>query len=301
MRIKHIPKSARINFLPASLIPFMFGSAYAFKMGHRLIFHRFALGFIGIACAHLAGNLFNDFFDYKTGVDNLNVRKSPFFGGSRAIQEGICGPLDIVKLAILFSVIAIACGLALIIITADIELFFIMIISGILAFEYTAPPLRLSYNRLGEAAIFLLFGMLTTIAGFYLFSGKLTFTLFLISLPLAFLILAVILCNEIPDLETDLKADKKNIISLCGAENGYIVYGISVLVSLLTLTIATAMGALPGIMGFAAVFYAIGIIVAVKLKHGYRDLRTSIHASAMTVAMHFLVGVSMISIMLLKK
>jgi len=83
-----------------------------------------------------------------------------------------------------------------------------MVLSGVLAAQYTAPPLRLAYNRLGEIDIFLLFRIFLVMGSFYLFAEKFTFNSFLVSLPIAFLFAGVIICNEIPDSEYDLRAKK---------------------------------------------------------------------------------------------
>ena len=61
MHIRHLPRASRMHFLPASVLPFVLGAVYASRAGYNVTSGRFITGLAGIASAHLAGNLFNDF------------------------------------------------------------------------------------------------------------------------------------------------------------------------------------------------------------------------------------------------
>ncbi|MCX5678855.1 MAG: prenyltransferase [Candidatus Omnitrophica bacterium] len=299
-KIKYAIKAARANFLPASLMPFLIGAFYAFRLGHNVSPARFILAFLGVGSMHLAGNLFNDYFDYKSGADNMSGKESPFFGGSRVIQKGLLNSSDVLSLSLFFTALAFLCGMGIYIITEDPVFPLFMLIAAILAFEYTAPPLRLSYNRLGELDIFLLFGVLLVMGSFYLFTGTFTIGAFLVSLPISFLVGAIIVCNEVPDYHSDVAAGKHNLVYIVGRERGYIIYAFLIILSALTLIVNVLSGNIPHISALIILFYAIGVKVTLILKDRVSGMNDFIHASMLTIALHTIVGAAMILTLLVK-
>lgn len=169
-----------------------------------------------------------------------------------------------------------------------------MLTSGILAVEYTAPLLKLAYNKLGELDIFILFGALLVMGSFYLFAEEFTMGSFLISLPVAFLITCVIVCNEIPDFESDISVGKRNLLAIFGAKKGYILYGFLMFLSLAALVLNIIQKRLPFFAILVIILYLPGIKALLKLKKGLNDIRNMIQASRFTITQHFLVGVSII-------
>jgi 1,4-dihydroxy-2-naphthoate polyprenyltransferase len=79
-------KAVRLPFLAGSVIPVIIGATFAFEQG-CFSFGFFLLSVSGITGLHLGANLLNDYFDAR-GSDPLNVRITPFSGGSRVIQDG---------------------------------------------------------------------------------------------------------------------------------------------------------------------------------------------------------------------
>lgn len=299
-KLEYAIKAARANFLPASLIPFLIGAFYAFRLDVYISPTRFILGFFGVGFMHLAGNLFNDYFDYKSGADNISDKESPFFGGSRVIQKGLLSPSEVLSLSLFFTALASLCGLGIYVITEDPVFPLFMFIAAILAFEYTAPPLRLSYNKLGELDIFLLFGVLLVMGSFYLFAGTFTIGAFLISLPISFLIGAVIVCNEVPDYRSDAAAGKHNLVHGAGPEKGYIIYALLIILSALSLILNVLSGNISPIAGIITLFYAMGVKAALILKDKASGMKDFIRASMLTIMLHAIAGAAMILILLVK-
>jgi 1,4-dihydroxy-2-naphthoate octaprenyltransferase len=299
-KIGYAIKATRANFLSASLIPFMIGAFYAFRLNGSISPVRFILGFLGVGSMHLAGNLFNDYFDHKSGADNISGKESPFFGGSRVIQKGLLSPLDVLSLSLFFTALASLCGLGIYVITGNPAFPVFMLIAAILAFEYTAPPLRLAYNKLGELDIFLLFGVLLVMGSFYLFTGTFAFGAFLVSLPISFLVGAIIVCNEVPDHHSDRAAGKHNLVYIVGREKGYIVYALLIILSALALIVNVLSGNIPHIAGLIILLYAIGVKAALILKDRASGMNDFIDAGMLTIALHTIVGAAMILTLLIR-
>ncbi|MGD2279164.1 MAG: prenyltransferase [Candidatus Omnitrophota bacterium] len=301
MDLKLLPRATRANFLPASIIPFLIGTAFVCSQGVDVSIARFRFGFVGVICAHLAGNLLNDYFDHKTGADNIAIRRSPFFGGSRVIQQGLVKPKEVLRLSFIFFTVSALCGFSIFLISKNPVFLLLMLIAGLLTIEYTAPPLRFAYRRLGELDIFILFGVLMIMGSVYLFSENFTPGAFLISLPIAFLILGVLICNEIPDLPTDAATGKRNLVSLSGQRHGYLLYAGVIVLSALSIVANVYYGNLP-VFALAALFvYFSGFKAAVILKLRFNDLKSCIYASKLTMNLHGMVGLLIIVMLLAKR
>jgi len=301
LHIKYLPRAARIHFLPASILPFALGTAFAARAGYDIRLSKLIPASVGIASAHLSGNLFNDLFDYKSGADGVSTGKSPFFGGSGVIQGNVMSAFEVSAFALIFLSIALICGLTVILTSESRLLSGVIAAAAILTVEYTAPPLRLAYRRMGEMLIFMLFGILPVMGGFYIFSQRITLHSFQLALPLSFLIFSVIICNEIPDSSADAAAGKKNLVSLIKTENGFILYGVSILASLLAFTHLISNGVISNSAVAAALLYIPALAVTIML-HSFRGgLKTATLASAVTVITHFLIGAYMILNILISK
>lgn len=282
-------KISRANFLPASLIAYFIGAAYAHSRGYNINTFILLIGFIGVGASHLAGNLFNEYFDYKNGADK-NSPESPFSGGSKLIDRGIYKPRDVLMMAVGAFTAALVCGLALFFIIKDYMILILALSGGALLIEYTAPPLKLAYNKLGEAAIFLSFGVLLVLGGSFIFSKEINFGAVLISLPIAFLVTAVILCNQMPDYETDAEAGKSNLIHIVGKNRGWAVYLAAVFLSYISILANIAYGSLPSYLAISGVIYLLGVRNAFILRKPSSGLDDYISASSGTVTLHAVIG-----------
>ena len=176
-----------------------------------------------------------------------------------------------------------------------------MLVAALLALEYTAPPLRLAYRRLGELDIFLLFGVFLVMGSFYLFNGVFTLGSFLISLPISFLVAAIIICNEIPDYDSDIAAGKYNLIAVTGRDTGYTLYAAAAAFSALALIANIVAGNLPAGAAFILLFYILGVKAALILRDNSSGVNEFIKASMLTIALHSAAGVSMIVALLFKR
>jgi 1,4-dihydroxy-2-naphthoate polyprenyltransferase len=300
MKVQSFLRTLRANFLPASIIPFFTGAALAYREGAHIDPFRLLLGLAGVVSAHLAGNLFNDFFDHRSGADTINNGRSPFFGGSGVIQEGLVKEHTILLLAAAFLFGSFICGIGIFFITKDLVFLVFMAVAGVLIFGYSAPPFRLAYRRAGETDIFLLFGVLLVMGSYYLFRGKFSMDSFLMSLPVSFLIGAVIICNEIPDLKTDIKAGKYNLVAFFGQKNGYKLYGLFAGVSYIAILLNIMRGNVAFFTAGLIVFYIAGFKAAVLLKRALGSREEFTRASALSVFLHFAVGTGMIAGVLVK-
>jgi len=105
-------KALRAPFLTGSLIPVIIGAAYGFTDKHFSLL-LFLITALGVAALHLAANLLNDYYDAK-GSDPINVRLTPFSGGSRVIQNRQVAPWCVLSIAVFFYVLSLSAAIWLV-------------------------------------------------------------------------------------------------------------------------------------------------------------------------------------------
>lgn len=214
-------KALRAPFLAGSIVPVIIGTTYAF-LEKKFIFIPFLVTILGVGALHLAANLLNDYYDAR-GSDPINVRLTPFSGGSRVIQDGELRAGVIMSMSIFFFTIALASATWLT--YAGRPLVFLIGFVGLLAgWSYSAPPLQFMSRGWGEVVIFLVFGPLITLGAHYVMSGSLSFKAFAIGFPHGFLITGVIWINQFPDIEADSKAGKRNLVVRLGPGISRVLY-----------------------------------------------------------------------------
>ena len=74
----------------------------------------FALSLAAGVSIHLGANIANDYFDHKSGNDEINkdyIR--PFSGGSRMIQKGLLSPSEVLLGSLVFFALGVSIGLYL--------------------------------------------------------------------------------------------------------------------------------------------------------------------------------------------
>ena len=219
MNTRLLFRALRLPFLTVSVLPYIFGAVIA---PGALQPGLFLLGLLTVACAHLAANLANDYGDARTGVDARDPSYYGFFGGSKLIQEGVLSPSFYGRAAFFFGLVAVVSGSAALLAVGSPWLVLVLLAALGLGLAYTLPPLRLSYRRLGEAAVFLLFGPACVAAGAAVQGWTLADpAVWLLSLPFGFLASAVLVANEVPDATTDAFSGKRTCVGLVGRHRGW--------------------------------------------------------------------------------
>ena len=215
-------RASRLPFLTGSVLPVAVATALAYLTEHTWNFLFFGLTALGVAALQVGANLINDYYD-SFGSDPLNRNFTPFSGGSRVIQDGRMSPGQVRTLAYLMLGLGVGCGLGLMYLGRPW-----VALAGLLglaaALFYSASPLQLMSGGLGEILIFLAFGPLLTWGAYYVQTGKLSLVGAAVSLPLAFLITAIIWINEFPDLDADLAAGKRHLVARLGLRLSRWVY-----------------------------------------------------------------------------
>lgn len=212
--LSNLALAVRLPFLVASIIPTLVATALAVYDGYFSPYV-FAAIAAAILLSHAGTNLANDYFDYKEG--NYPPKKTGPTGGSFAIQNKLFSPTRILLLALICFITSLLIFYITSIYTTSL-VFVLGFIGNFIGLAYSAPPFKLGYRQLGEAATF--FGMGPLLMGTVYLSqtGTITAGLLALSFFFGFLICNILLVAQLPDIEIDKKSNKKTIASVWGKQ-----------------------------------------------------------------------------------
>lgn len=289
-KIKTWAAEVRLPFLTATLIPVVLGTSIAgatFNVFNPLFF---VLALIGAAAFHMSANTLNDYFDHKSGTDEMNTEfVRPFSGGSRMIQLGLLSPAEV-----------LTGGLFLLFIGSSIGIFFIyyvgnfiailLLIGLVSAFFYTAPPLNLASRGVGEIFIGLNFGFLMTIGSFYVQTQTINLESMVAATPVALLIAAVLYINEFPDYAADKAAGKWHLVVRLGKSKASLGFVFIIIATYASIIFSVAFSIVPVYMLIALMTMPLAILAARFALTYHSETPNLIPANAATINIHLLTG-----------
>lgn len=230
-KIIRIIKLGRLHFVVGGFMLFCFGAFFAIISGANFSSKRFFFGYSILFCAHLSVSYSNDYFDRESDIFN----KPTLFTGGSGILVDFPELKEFVKMfALLLIVISVvlACLFTLV---YSFPLYFLgfVIFGNLLGWFYTAPPVGLVYRRLGELATILTAGILLPGMGYLVMNGAFDWNFLIIALPLMMYGASFILGVEIPDMEGDIKGNKRTLIVRKGRGFGFSLMAIGFLMATL--------------------------------------------------------------------
>ncbi|GAB6178730.1 1,4-dihydroxy-2-naphthoate polyprenyltransferase [Desulfotomaculum defluvii] len=194
----------RPKTLPAAMGPVIVGASLA--VGDRVFDFFPALAALLVSLLlQIGSNLANDVFDFKKGVDTKE-RTGPL----RVTQAGLLTPQQVMGGMWLVFAFAFALGLYLTWVGGWVILA-LGIAAIISAIAYTGGPFPLGYNGLGEIFVFIFFGPVAVCGTYYVQAGTVSPAAWWASLPVGFLITAILVVNNLRDLSTDKKTGKRTM------------------------------------------------------------------------------------------
>ncbi|WDP89058.1 MAG: 1,4-dihydroxy-2-naphthoate polyprenyltransferase [Desulfobacter sp.] len=214
--------AARPKTLPAAAAPVITGAACAIHDG-SFSFLIFLAALLGAFLLQISVNLANDYFDFKNHIDTEDR-----LGPLRVTQSGLIKPGAVRNAMILTLFLAFILGLWLIK-SGGMPILIIVIVSLICALGYSGGPYPIASNGLGELFVFIFFGPVAVCGTYYLLTHTLSFKAVAASLPVGFLITAVMVVNNLRDIDTDAKAGKRTLAVILGKAGTKTEYFILVL------------------------------------------------------------------------
>ncbi len=224
-RVVSIVKLGRPLFLGGGFILYGLGAAIAAATGHALDGARYALGQGAVTAFQLMTHYANDYFDYE--ADRANVTPTKWSGGSRVLPSGELPRSVALACSLVCAALGISISIALAASGAGPLVLPTLALVGLLAWFYSAPPLRLCASGLGELDTALVVTVLVPWLGFYLQAGTDEAGLKLLALSVvtpALLQLAMLLAIEFPDAAGDAATGKRTLVVRLGAPRSAALY-----------------------------------------------------------------------------
>lgn len=262
----------RPHTLTAAFVPVLLGTALAI---HQTTIH-FGLFFAMLLASLLiqaATNMFNEYYDFKRGLDHEN---SVGIGGA-IVRHGV-KPDTVLKLAFGLYGISLLLGVY-ICMNSTWWLAVIGLICMAAGYFYTGGPVPIAYTPFGEIVAGFFMGMLIILIAFYIQTGTVTSTSILISIPIVILVGAILLANNIRDLDGDKENGRKTLAILVGRKNAvyllasmfivsyiwvFVMIGISDISAWLAIVVLSAPKAIKATKGFIGKTIPIQMMPAMK-------------------------------------
>lgn len=285
-------RMTRPAFLLLTVVACVLGTATASACGCGLDWS-LALGATALAVlAHAAGNVLNDLHDARNGADAANRQGLfPFTGGSRLIQTGAVSERQTADLAQALLLFLVPAGL-LLAVKAGGGVIVLGAAGLLLAWAYSAPPLRLMSRGLGEPTVALVW-FLVVVGADYVQRGQFFIIPASAAAGFALMVAALLLINGFPDAEADAQVGKRTLVVRLGATPAALLYASLVLSAHAWLVLSVwllipPMPALWGLVSLPVSLAAVGWLWA----HRHQPTRLK-PALALTVVATLLHGLGM--------
>jgi 1,4-dihydroxy-2-naphthoate octaprenyltransferase len=197
---------ARPKTLPAAIAPVLVGTAFA---GYNTTVLHTLLALIVALALQVGVNYANDYSDGIKGTDAHRI------GPMRLVGSGAATAKDVKKAAFISFAIAAIAGLIL----ASRTSWLLIILGAICilaAWTYTGGPKPYGYQALGEVSVFIFFGVVATVGTYYVQTESISREVLLASFAMGALACAILVLNNLRDLENDKNADKKTLAVVMG-------------------------------------------------------------------------------------
>ena len=203
--------AARPRTLPAAIAPVLVGTALA---GTEDVFRplAFVCALIGSVFIQIGTNLSNDYSDARRGADTEDR-----LGPVRVTAGGLMPPKQVLVGTYVAFGIAVAAGAYLIAI-AGWQLLVVGAASILAGVLYTGGPRPYGYEGLGELFVFLFFGVVAVVGSYYVQTEDLSWIAFALSVPVGLLVSAILVVNNVRDIETDRRAGKRTLAVRLGRD-----------------------------------------------------------------------------------
>ena len=249
----HFLRLGRPLFLVGGFVLHGLGVVIALYEGADLNLPALLWGQVAITAVQLMTHYANDYFDLA--ADLANETPTYWTGGSRILAEGHLRPGVALTAAISLATVALIAGGVLTFRVRTGPLTFpLLALALFLAWEYSAPPLRLHSRGLGEVTVSVLVPVLSPLVGYYLQAGEIGSLLLLATFPLACFQFVMLLAIEFPDAAGDAAVGKDTLVVRLGGARAARLLQIVLLLPYLYLPLGVAAGLPPEAAAGLAIF-----------------------------------------------
>ena len=204
---------ARVRTLPAAIAPVIVGTSLA----DQINFRNASLALIVSLSLQIAVNYANDFSDGVRGTDTNRV------GPTRLVASNLATASSVKNASFISFSVAIIAG-TLLAFNTSVWLIAVGLISILAAWGYTGGKKPYGYLGFGELAVFIFFGVVATVGSYYVQVEQISSSALLLSIPMGSLSCAILVINNLRDLNQDKLVSKRTMAVKLGDANTRIFY-----------------------------------------------------------------------------
>ena len=204
-------------------------------------------------------NYANDYSDGIRGTDAARV------GPLRLVGSGLAQPPLVKRAEFLSFGIAGVAGLALVILTQQWWLLVVGVACVLAAWYYTGGKRPYGYAGLGEAAVFVFFGLVAVCGTVYVQVGQISFATLLTGVWVGALACAILVANNLRDIRGDAQVGKRTLATRLGDARTRVLFVILAALSGVAVIIVALLAtwwALLGLAGLALIIPAIRVVLS---------------------------------------
>ena len=282
-KLKEFFMCTRPHSYPASIAPVLFGATYALGYESKFSILKFILFLLACLLIQAATNLFNEYYDYKHGLDKVDSE-----GISGSIVKGNLSPKEVMVGALVLYALAFVFGLILTFMTS-VYVLLVGLVCMLAGYFYTGGKYPIAYSPFGEVVSGFFMGTIIITLSFYFQTGYVNADIIVVSLPLFIMIGAILLANNIRDLDNDKESGRRTYAILVGRNNAIKTMAISFIVVYLlnVLFIVTKYASWWNLLVFVTIPLAIKIIKGFSVNN---DKKTMAPYMVLTAKLTIFVG-----------
>jgi 1,4-dihydroxy-2-naphthoate octaprenyltransferase len=218
--------AARPKTLPAAVAPVLVGTALAFHDNAFGLLPALA-ALLGALLLQIGSNFANDYFDFFKGADTADR-----LGPVRVTASGLITPGQLRWGMVVVFGLAVLDGLYLVQV-GGWPILAVGVASILAAILYTGGPFPFGYYGLGDLFVFIFFGLVAVCGTYYVQALTLTWPVVVAAIPPGLLITAILVVNNLRDIETDAKAGKRTLAVMLGRAGTRREYGLLLILAYL--------------------------------------------------------------------
>jgi 1,4-dihydroxy-2-naphthoate octaprenyltransferase len=253
--------AARVRTLPAAIAPVLVGTSLALGNGDFRAL-AFLAALLGAVFIQVGTNLSNDYSDARRGADAEDR-----LGPVRVTAGGLVPPRQVLLATYVTFGLAVACG-AYLISVAGWGLLAVGAASILAGVLYTGGPRPYGYEGLGEVFVFLFFGVVAVAGSYYVQVQHLPWQAFACAVPVGLLASAILVVNNVRDIDTDRRAGKRTLAVRLGRERTRTLYTTMLAVAFATAPLPWALGSMSAwlLLPWAVAPLAVALVRTVRTR-----------------------------------
>jgi 1,4-dihydroxy-2-naphthoate octaprenyltransferase len=236
-KLKFLFLETRPQFLTLSVVLAFLGTTIAWYDRYNINIWHAVLAGLGLVLTHASVNILNDYFDFRSGIDQA-TKRTPFSGGSGILPASLLTPRQVLWLGIVCLVLAVPIGIYFIVVSGW-QLLPLLVVAMFFILLYS--PLILKHPW-PEWAAGVGLGALPILGMYFALAGAYTYTIAVACIPSAFLVHNLLLLNEFPDVEADKLANRQTLPIAIGRNKAAVFYSVVALAVYVWIIVWVALG-----------------------------------------------------------